>query len=849
MIWSRTRQLGFYGLGITVGVMLMTLRGDAQIGGGAGAKDINTLLPADTVLYLSSDGSASHQAAWEETAAYESYSGSGLAELVNQAVQFAKDREDFGEQIGEAIEAVSTISKNGGVASISIPTEAGPPLPRLTIVLRKAGQYTPRLVQLLRMAAEEARFDLEQEEIAGREVTHFIIPDSPGVEVGLWNEAGHLIASVGMNAVREAIAVAEGDAANITSNETFKSEAARDVDFEVVGSSWLDIEAIAGIYGQMPIPAPTRDPLEVSDVLEMLGVDHLGTVSTRSGYKGKACWTESYLECENAIEMFGTESPTMTLEDLPPLPTSTTTFAATKFDAARTYDALVKMVRNVTDQIEDPEPGLQVERVIQQLPNFLGFDPRKDLLEALGDVVCVYGDPHGGAYGTGFALAISVDDVDQLQDTFEIIVERLESYDDSPVYPFVAEKYGRYFLTFDVYIEDNSFQVGAIAIDEDWLVIGVMPQAVTSFLLRLDERLPSWEPNAEYAAALEEMPDEFCSISAVDTRDAYRLLLNWGTLVTPFIQTAIYSSDFLADDEELPFHVEDIPPAELIVAPLFPNVGMSVIEEDGVRWFSRTSSPSVPLLGGNDSASSVGAVAVLTALLLPAVQQARAAARRSQSMNNMKQLALSMHNYHDVHQSFPAGTVANEDLKPEERLSWYYNVLPMMEQQWVYNQIDPEKKWNEGDNNEAAFMEIPILWNPNVPQQYDEDGYPVAHYVGIAGVGKDSAKDPKKSENPGVFNYDQGARIRDIVDGTSNTLMHMEVNKNLGPWLQGGDSTVRAFTKQPYINGPDGFGGNFQGGANAGFCDGSVRFISENVDPTVLENLAGYRDGQVVGDF
>ncbi|MCA9067220.1 MAG: DUF1559 domain-containing protein, partial [Planctomycetaceae bacterium] len=86
---------------------------------------------------------------------------------------------------------------------------------------------------------------------------------------------------------------------------------------------------------------------------------------------------------------------------------------------------------------------------------------------------------------------------------------------------------------------------------------------------------------------------------------------------------------------------------------------------------------------------------ILIALLLPAVQQAREAARRTQSKNNLKQLALAMHNYHDVYSHFPRGTVDKPDLPVEKRMSWVVSLLPFMEQSAMYNQIDQNKPWDD----------------------------------------------------------------------------------------------------------------------------------------------------------
>ena len=127
------------------------------------------------------------------------------------------------------------------------------------------------------------------------------------------------------------------------------------------------------------------------------------------------------------------------------------------------------------------------------------------------------------------------------------------------------------------------------------------------------------------------------------------------------------------------------------------------------------------------------------------------------------------------------------------------------------------------DNKKFTSTRIPVYINPSVPNQPDKVSGPT-NYVGIAGVGKDAPTLPKTSKQAGVFGYNRSTRIRDITDGTSNTVMVSEASKNLGPWAAGGESTIRALTKKPYINGPDGLGGFHTGGCLMLMGDGSVQF-------------------------
>jgi prepilin-type processing-associated H-X9-DG protein len=272
----------------------------------------------------------------------------------------------------------------------------------------------------------------------------------------------------------------------------------------------------------------------------------------------------------------------------------------------------------------------------------------------------------------------------------------------------------------------------------------------------------------------------------------------------------------------------DIPPAEVITKPMFPNVTAVTVDAKGVHMQTRESAP-----GLTSGAFVVGPVAV--ALLLPAVQAAREAARRTQSRNNLKQLMLAMHNYHDVHNSFPAGTHPNPDLKPDKRLSWQADLLPFLELKPIYDMIDFKKAWDDPANREARATDINVFVNPTLGPRR-AGGLPVTECVGMAGVGADGPMLPVTSPRAGVFAYDRVTRIDDIKDGTSNTIAISDCNKDLGSWAAGGRATIRSLTKQPYIDGPDGLGGHPEG-CQVGFADGSVRFISKSIDAKTFEAL------------
>lgn len=278
----------------------------------------------------------------------------------------------------------------------------------------------------------------------------------------------------------------------------------------------------------------------------------------------------------------------------------------------------------------------------------------------------------------------------------------------------------------------------------------------------------------------------------------------------------------------------DLPPVDVVVQPLFPNVAVSTVDQEGSHWTSRKSLSGIPLIS-NDV--GVGTTATLVALLLPAVQAAREAARRAQSGHNLKQLGLAAHNHHDVFNGLPAPAYPNEALKPDKRLSWMTRMLPFVEEKFLDDSIDFKKAWDDDANKQPLSKQVGVFLHPNVTEK-EKDGYGLSHYVGVAGYGEDPSK------NPGIFGRETGVQFREITDGLSNTLMMIEVEKDFGPWGAAGKSTVRGFTKKPYLRGPDGIGGPSPTGTNAVFGDGAVRTFSDDVDPSVIEAMSTRAGGE-----
>jgi prepilin-type N-terminal cleavage/methylation domain-containing protein/prepilin-type processing-associated H-X9-DG protein len=278
--------------------------------------------------------------------------------------------------------------------------------------------------------------------------------------------------------------------------------------------------------------------------------------------------------------------------------------------------------------------------------------------------------------------------------------------------------------------------------------------------------------------------------------------------------------------------------------------------------------------------------AVLAALLLPAVQKARALANRIRCANHLKQIGVACHAYHDAAGSFPSGYRAchhPDPLATNPGWGWAAYLLPYLEQQNLYNRIDfhlpIESPVNEARQTVVRIYLCPS--DPGVPDVFpvlDAAGKVVTQAAPISygacfGSGDlDEVPGPKE----GVFYRDSRVRLTDITDGTSNTLVigDRAWSHAMAPWagaidqavLHGGPLNRWRFSPAavyPSANFPliqahsvndtadsdgslDDFFSQHFGGVNVLFADGGVHFLHQQIDPIVLLALGTRAGGEVV---
>ena len=304
----------------------------------------------------------------------------------------------------------------------------------------------------------------------------------------------------------------------------------------------------------------------------------------------------------------------------------------------------------------------------------------------------------------------------------------------------------------------------------------------------------------------------------------------------------------------------------------------------------------------------IAIIAVLIALLLPAVQQAREAARRSQCKNNLKQLGLAVHNYHDTFNLYPSGmlnwaTPAGQVPKPPNNraVSLFCSLLPYLDQGPLAQQWDYSNPFlNVIAERTATIMPVLVCPSDVIATPVNESvptnvvpamvaKYALGSYGGNAGRWSyHPSRLPSGFVPDGLFYLNSKHRMRDVMDGTTNTLCFGErahrdeafnawaaannrtTMDGYGFWapstgLPGvGDVTLGTDQKINYRHPTTGtipnqnsyedarvsaFGSEHVGGVHVTLCDGSARFISQNLDRGVWTALGTRAKAEVVGEF
>lgn len=288
----------------------------------------------------------------------------------------------------------------------------------------------------------------------------------------------------------------------------------------------------------------------------------------------------------------------------------------------------------------------------------------------------------------------------------------------------------------------------------------------------------------------------------------------------------------------------------------------------------------------------IAIIGILIALLLPAVQAAREAARRMSCTNNLKQIGLALHNYHDTHRTLPIGWLGFDAggrayFDGDPGWAWSTRILPFLEQRPVYEAIDMNAPVVAPGNAQARITVVPTFLCPSdvgkdvfeLKDEIDEDTEGTAvittlaksNYPGVFGTqDMHGVCDPAEPgyngcQGNGIFYLNRTVGFRDITDGLSSTFM---AGERWSKWIQstwtgvvpGGwhaHARVVAVASDEFPPNSEAnveqqthnFSSFHPSGTNFLLCDGHVRMISETIDLQIYNALCTRAAGEVIGEY
>lgn len=270
----------------------------------------------------------------------------------------------------------------------------------------------------------------------------------------------------------------------------------------------------------------------------------------------------------------------------------------------------------------------------------------------------------------------------------------------------------------------------------------------------------------------------------------------------------------------------------------------------------------------------IAIIAVLIALLLPGVQQAREAARRSQCQNNLLQLGLALHDYHLAHRTFPPGSVnptaPADNTRSGYKHGWGVQILPFLEEPALARAIDPHRGIFEQVQADLGLLAPSTFICPSSPLNFTSTGGRGAY----AGCHHDQEA-PIDVDQNGMLFLNSSLSLHDVEDGQQYTLLISEIRDH-GNWAAGNrlslrntGATIDNRKNVTTATGPitaamtgseeldpvrkslhvGGFGSYHANGANLLMVDGSIRFVNTSVDTAIYQHLGNRRDHQIIGEF
>ena len=560
--------------------------------------------------------------------------------------------------------------------------------------------------------------------------------------------------------------------------------------------------------------------LDVARVLKALGLENVTALASVTGLDQKGCLNKTLLSIDGEPSgiLALTDVKPLTAADLAPIPHDATFAVAFRLNPEKVFDTIL----DISEKIE-PRSKQDMDRSVAAIRSELGLALRDDILKPLGDTWRLFDSPSEGGAFTGLTLVVSLNDPQRAATTNATLAKviqtqlaerekRLRSqagdYQGSMAWRYMSRerlevvKFGGH--------EINAYNSGfgspfapAWCVTDKELIVSLHPQSIKAYLSR----------PADFQS-LAQAPE----VAPLLQGDAGPVKLLYGNsqrvfdVLYPMLLSTLPHAIWELQRSGIALSPALLPSARAIRSHLAPTVIAVRRTKAGIEIVEQRSIPG-PSLGA--------AVPIGAAVMLPAIQSSRAAARRVQSINQLKQIGLAMHNYGTANRKLPPAYTADKEGKP--LLSWRVMILPYVEGGDLYKQFHLDEPW-DSEHNKKLISRMPAAYKSPTSTV---SGQWKTNYLTVRGKHT-------------IFSGEDGATFASVHDGLSYTIMTVEVS----------DAKAVFWTKPDDFeygeeNPLKGLVGLQPGGFIAGMGDGSVRFIRSSINPKTL-NALFTRDG---GEF
>ena len=546
-------------------------------------------------------------------------------------------------------------------------------------------------------------------------------------------------------------------------------------------------------------------------ILEALGISKLQSFAAVSGLDKTGSHSIAVITTDGTPTGLFDLIPDkpLSINDFKKVPANAVNATVLRFDLAYLYDRILAGVEQV-----DPNLRALAEQTVAGIEPHIGISLKDEVLMGFGDTWTYYSTAGEAATSVvpNIVVTVSVRKPAGVANALNVVVNAAQAAlaNAGPQAPFLLKDFtvrgdnGHTIVFSNLPVPVQPTWV----LTKDQLVIGLTPQLVTAHLTPTAKG--SLADNEHLKAGFK-WNSKPLMVSYSDPKPGLQSTYTMVTSFGPMLLGTLAA-------QGINFALPPLPPISDIEQHLLPTVTTMGRTSNGWKTESHGVFPS-------GVGASPAVIAVGVALLLPAVQQAREAARRSQAKNNLKQIGLAMHTYHDTYRAFPAA--ASVDKKDKKLLSWRVHVLPFIDQAALYQQFHLDEPW-DSDHNNQFIKQIPGVYVQPTHADLAQDGKTVY----LVPTGKGTA-----------FEGNEGMKIQNFTDGTSNTILAVEAHRNAAViWTKPDDLEV--VFKDPLKNLKSALAGGF----HILMCDGSARFVSDNIDVNILKALFTRGGGEVI-DF